>query len=420
MASINLERRIVITGIGTICANGTTLPTFWDTVVRGEARAAEVTRFDVSGMPCRLAAEIPNFKATDYIDEKRAKRFDRSILFGIAAAKEAIADAGLNITKMDPDRIGIVEGTSVSGIENTLRAHSTFVERGFKSIQPTTLVNAFCGGASSEIAIELGLLCQATTICTACSAGNDAIGYAMRAIRDDLGDIMIAGATEAPIVDGYYTIFSSLGVMSRFRGQPASGAMRPFDRDRDGFVLGEGAAFLILEELNHALARGARIYAEVAGHGQSSDAYHSVALHPEGRGAIRAIQRALFYANMAPDEIDYVNAHGSATGTNDIVETLALKRVCGDHARKLQISATKPVTGHMTGGVAAVEAAICALSIYHGIIPPTANLSNPAEGCDLDYVPRTARHYRVRSALNLNAGFGGKTSALLLKAFPSA
>jgi len=255
--SRTLRRRIVITGIGVIAPNGLTLDTFWDSLCKGTATAGPVTRFDASAMHSKLACEITGFDATLFIEPAKAKRYDLSILYAIAAAKSAVADAGLDLSREDMDRFGVVEGTTVSGLGNTLREHTKFIEKGYKSIQPTRLVNASCGGGASEISIELGARCQATTITTACSAGNDALGYAARTIRDDLADIMIAGACEAPIVDGYYAIFSAAGVMSRNNENPKK-AMRPFDKDRDGLVLGEGAGFLILEELSHALARGAR------------------------------------------------------------------------------------------------------------------------------------------------------------------
>jgi 3-oxoacyl-[acyl-carrier-protein] synthase II len=413
---VNTHRRVVVTGLGVIAPNGNTVPDFWSTVIQGQSAASWVTRFDASQMPCRFACEVKNFDPGRYMDEKKAKRFDRSILYAIGAGKQALDDAGFEPSRINPDRFGIIEGTSVSGLDNTLREHTKFVERGYRSIQPSNLVNAFCGGASSELAIELGLQCQATTITTACSAGNDAIGYGLRAIRDDVADVMLAGATEAPIVDGYYAIFAAAGVMTRQKENPAA-AMRPFDRDRDGFVLGEGSAFLVLEELTHALARGARIYCEVSGHGQACDAHSIVALHPDAIGSIRAIERAMFAAGVNPDEVDYVNAHGSATGMNDVLETKALKATLRSRAQRIPISATKPVTGHLAGGAAAIEAVVCALALARGVVPPTANLSTAATGCDLDYVQGAARDYPLKTALSLSAGFGGKHSALLMRKY---
>lgn len=413
---VNTSRRVVVTGLGVIAPNGTAIREFWDNVIAGRPSARPLVRFNTSDMPCKLGCEITGFDASQWMDHKKAKRVDPAIAYAIAAGKQAFGDAGFDAKHVNPERFGIVEGTSVCGLHNTLTKHSEFVQRGYRSIQPTVLVNAFCGGASSEMAIELELQCQATTITTACSAGNDAIGYGLRTIRDDLADVMLAGATEAPLVDGYYAIFAAAGVMSRRTDEPAT-AMRPFDRDRDGFVLGEGSAFLVLEELNHALARGANIYCEVIGHGQACDAHSIIGLHPDSRGAISAIRKAFFSAQIDPSKVDYVNAHGSATGSNDVLETNAIVATFGGHAKTVAVSATKPVTGHMAGASAAIEAVVCALSIREGIVPPTANLDHPAEGCTLDYVPKTARNYPVRCAMSLSAGFGGKHSALIMRGY---
>jgi len=410
------RRRVVITGIGAITPCGLTRDSFWNSIVRGESAAGPLTHFDTASMPCKIACEVRGFDPVNYVGAAKARRLDPSVLFAIAASREAIGDSGLELARIDPDRIGVVEGTSVCGLTNSLEAHERFLRSGHRGILPTRTVSAFAGGGSSEIALEFGLLGQATTITTACSSGNDAMAYAAAAIQNDLQDVIIAGADEAPIVGPYYSLFINAGVLSRNNGDP-SHAMRPFDRDRDGFVIGEGAVFLVMEELTHALARGARIYAEWAGYGQSCDAFSSINTHPEGRGMRRSIERAIYNANLPVDAIDYVNAHGSATDTNELIETQVYKGIFGGHAGRLAISATKPVTGHLMGGIAAVEAAVCALSIHHSIIPPTANLDHPMPGCDLDYVPKTARSYPVRHAMNVNLGFGGKSSAIILSRF---
>jgi 3-oxoacyl-[acyl-carrier-protein] synthase II len=410
------RRRVVITGIGVISPCGLTLDTFWDSVVAGRPSARKLTRFITTEMPCQIASELKGFEPTDYMDVTRARRYDPAILYGLAAAKQSVADSGLDLGKVEPDRIGVVEGTSVCGLSNTLEAHERYMKMGYKGVQPTRTVSAYAGGASSEIAIDLNITGQATTLTTACSSGNDAMAYAVAGIREGLADVMIAGANEAPIVATYFSLFINSGVMSHRNSDPA-GAMRPFDRDHDGFVLGEGACFFVMEELNHAVARGARIYCEWLGHGQSCDAFSSIATHPEGKGMIRAIENAIFAANLPIDEIDYVNCHGSATKTNEVIETQVYKRVLKGRAKSVPISATKPVTGHLMGATAAVEAAVCALSIYHGVVPPTANLENVMEGCDLDYVKGSARGLPVRNALNVNLGFGGKSSAVLLSKF---
>jgi 3-oxoacyl-[acyl-carrier-protein] synthase II len=351
-------------------------------------------------------------------DSKR-RRFDPAIKFGIGAALQALKDSGLDLTRVDPDRIGVVDGTSVCGLTHMLEAQTRFLSSGYKGIQPSRTVTAFAGACSSEIAIALGITHSAVTIATACSSGNDALAWGASKIADGSADVMIAGAEEAPIVEAYYSLFTNVGVLSRRNHEPGK-AMRPFDEDRDGFVLGEGSAFVILEELAHALARGARIYCEFSGHGQSCDAYSSVSNHPEGKGMKRAIERALFDAEIPLDEVDYINCHGSATEVNEIVETKVYRSVFGRWAERLQISATKPVTGHLMGATAAVEAVICAMALFDKTVPPTANLEKPADGCDLDYVRGAARRLPLRRAMNVNLGFGGKNSALILSAFDGA
>jgi len=409
-------KRIVITGLGVVAPCGLSPQEVWDAVVNGRGSGGTVTRFDTKDMPCHVAAEIKNFQPELWMDTKRAHRLDRAVRYCLAAGKQAFKDSGLEAEKVNGDRMAIYEGTAVTGLENTLRQHAEFVVEGIKAVQPTSLVSAFCGAGSSELALDLGINGQATTICTGCSAGNDAIGYGMRTIWEDLADVVLAGGSEAPIVDGFYSIFAKLKVMSRHTGDLTK-AMKPFDLERDGFVLGEGSAFLVLEELSHALARGARIYCEVLAHGQACDAYHMVALHPGGRGTVQAIERALLSGRISGRTIDWINAHGSATPSNDVVETAAIRSVFGPDVERIAVSATKPVTGHMVGATAAIEALICALAIHNGCIPPTANLEQPDPACRVDLVRGSAREYPVRRVLNLNAGFGGKTSAIVLGKF---
>ena len=413
------RRRIVVTGIGVITPAGLTVPAFWKAVTEGTPCAAPLTYFDTSQMPCKLAAQLKGFNALTYVDLKQRERFDPAILYSIAAATEAVSDAGLDFNQISEEekaRTAVVEGTSVTGLGTTLASQTTFLQKGYRGIQPSHYVNAFCGGGSSEVAIKMGITGGAKTVTTACSSGNDALGDAARIIEDDLADVVIAGATEAPIVGPYYSCFINTGVMSRRNDDPAR-AMVPFDTERSGFVLGEGAAYLILEELTHALTRNARIYCEWRGHGQASDAFHMVASHPEGRGLGAAIQKALLNARMPTTNISYVNVHGSATENNEILETKVYKKAFGSHAKHLMLSATKPVHGHLMGATAAVEAAICALAIHHGVVPPTAGLLHVDPECDLDNVPVTAREYPVRATLNCNIGFGGKASAVILSRF---
>lgn len=412
-------RRVVITGMGVVAPNGCNLGTFWDSVRTGTSAAGPVTRFDVSELPNKIACEVRDFDASRYMEAKKAKRFEVSIRYGIAAARMAAADAGVDFTKLDPDRAGIVEGTTVSGMESSFKGQTTFEQHGYRHMSPFTLINAYCGGGSGEIALELGIKGHAISLSTGSASGNDAVGHAFDLIQHDDADVFIAGGTESPILAPLWGAFCLTKVMTARNEEPKT-AMRPFDKSRDGFLLGEGAAFLVLEELAHALGRGAKIYAEVAGHGRSCEAYNSVLPHPEGQGLHRAMEKALRCARMDVTQIDYINAHATATETNDVVETKAIRRLFGAQAHRVAISGTKPVTGHLLGASGAVESVITALAIHHREIPPTANHTTPAEGCDLDYVPNHPRPYPVRAALNLNVGFGGKNSCLVFKEYPRA
>ncbi|MGA3171727.1 MAG: beta-ketoacyl-[acyl-carrier-protein] synthase family protein [Chthoniobacteraceae bacterium] len=410
-------RRSVITGIGVIAPNGQDNETFWNSIRLGKSAACPVTRFDVSHLPNKIAAEIKGFDVGAYVDAKKARRFDLSAQYGIAASVRAVRDAGLKIADLDPDRVGVVEGTSVSGMESTFKGQTAFLSnRGYRAMSPFTLINAYSGGGSGEIAIELGIHGLAVSYSSGSASGNDVIGYAANLIRGDEVDVVVVGGTEAPLLAPLYGAFCLTRVMSARNDQPQQ-AMRPFDKTHDGFVLGEGAAFLVLEELSHAQSRGAKIYAEILGHGRSCEAYHSVAPHPEGVGMRRAIEKALRDARLHYSQVDYVNLHGTATETSDRVESLALERTLNDHAYRVAVSSTKPVTGHLLAAAGALETAVCALAIKHQEIPMTVNFREPAEGCDLDYVPNTSRPYPVRVALNCNVGFGGKNSCLVLKEY---
>lgn len=407
------RRRAVITGIGVVAPNGQDVDTFWRSIRDGQSAADWITQFDTTDCPYKIGAEIRGFDCSWFLDAKKTRRYDKSIKYAIIAAAKAITDSGVDMAALDPDRRGVVEGTTVSGMDSVFKAHLTYVRGDPKDINPIHIINAFAGEGSSAIALELGLEAHAVTLCSGCCSSNDAIGYALRMIQDDEADVMIAGGADANVIAPLWASFATLGVMTRRKENP-KGAMRPFDRNRDGFVLADGAVFLVLEELSHALARGARIYAELLAHGRSCEAHHVVDLHPEGVGIVRAMEKAMKKARLEREEIHYINAHGTATKTNDPIETKAIKTFFGSHARRLAISSTKPITGHMMGSVAAAETAICALSLYHEIIPATINLTEPADGCDLDYVPNVSRPYPIKYALNLSSGFGGKNSCLVL------
>jgi 3-oxoacyl-[acyl-carrier-protein] synthase II len=411
------ERRVVITGMGVISPSGKDLDTFWSNVRTGVSAAAPVQRFDASRLPVKIAAEVKNFDVSEFIKSRKPGRFDLTVQFGVAAATLAVRDSGLDIANMEPDRVGVVEGTTMSGEESIVKLRDSYreSENNFRAMHPYNAVASYCGEGSSTISLHLGIHGHAVTYCSGCASGNDAIGHAARMIRLDDVDAVVAGGSDA-FFELIQAGFCRLRAMSEHNGNPAT-AMRPFDRTRDGFLLGEGAAFFVLEELSHALGRGARIYAEIAGHGHSCEAYHATDPHPDGVGYVRALEKALRNARVHPTEVEYVNAHGSATPLNDPIETRAIKRMFREHARRMAISGTKPITGHLMGSSGAVETMICALSIWHKEIPPTINLHEPDPDCDLDYVPGEARSYPVKVAVNLNAGFGGRYACLVLKRY---
>lgn len=400
---------MVITGMGVIAPNGLTLNDFWTSIRDGISGVKETSRYDVSKMRVKVSAEVRNFDLARYTDDVRAQKKDLSVQYGLAAAIMAVQDAGLEVQEMNPDRIGIVEGTTTSGASNLLAIQESLNNQ--KPIHPYNAIGGYCGEGSSTIGIKLGILGHALTCCSGCASGSDALGYGLRAIRDDDADVMVAGGSDAIFPAQHYG-FARLRAMSELPGLPGT-QMRPFDKTRDGFILGEGAAFFVLEEMGHALSRNAKIYAELISHGRSCESYHPTDPHPEAVGYISAMRRALHRANMTGEEVHYINAHGSATPKNDPLETRAIHKVLGRHARDVGISASKPITGHTMGASGAVEAMVCALAIYHAEMPPTINLLTPDQGCDLDYLPSRSRPYPIKVAMNLNAGFGGRYSCLL-------
>jgi len=406
------HRRVVVTGLGVVSSAGCDLSTFWTNVVTGRHAAAPIRAFDTSRLPCKLGAEVLGFDASNYLNPTKLRRFDPALVFCVAAAKKALLDSGLSLETVPLSRVGVVEGASVTGIHHMLENASRYERSGHRAVSVSMTVNAYTGGGASEVAIELGLRGTAATIANACSSGNDAISYAADAIAQNRADAILAGASDAPLVAPYYSVFLNAGVLSQ-RPEPAS-AMLPFDVDRAGFVLGEGSAFLVLEELTHAVSRGASIYAELLGYGQGADAFSNVATPDDGRGMFQAVEQTLLNAQISPDEVDYCNAHASATQINDPIELSVYNRIFGRRRRRhLQVSGTKPATGHTMGAIAAIEAAICCLAIRHQIIPPTAGLTRPIPSGSVDLVRGEARPFPVRTTLNYNAGFGGKCSALV-------
>ncbi len=412
------QRRVVITGLGVIAPNGITLPEFWKNIVGGHSAAGPMTRFPLGDSPVKFACEVQTFEASRYMEAKAAKRLDRSTQYAIAAARMAVTDASLDIARLDATRVGVVEGTTVSTLDAATRSADAWKTRGYRGISVFAMVNGYSGSGSGELAMELGIKGHAITVSSGSASGNDVMGYALSMLKDDEADVMVAGGAEAPIQPLVWGAFCQSRVMAANAGNPET-AMKPFDIARSGFVLGEGAGFVVMEELTHALSRGARIYAEVVGHGRACEAYHPVAPHPQGIGAFDAMRRAMNKGNIAPGEVDYINAHGTATEANDVVETRAIKRLFGPLSHRIAVSSTKPVTGHLMAAAGAVETVITTLALKEQIIPATLNHRVPDPECDLDYVARTARPYPIRIALNLSSGFGGKNSCLALRRWPA-
>ena len=411
-------RRAVVTGIGLITPSGLKIEPFWNNVRNGISAAAPITRFDATKLPVKIGAEVKGFSLANYLPEVREKRLDRSVQYAVAAASSALADSGVDLKSVDPDRAGVVEGTTMSGAGSVLKSHNSFLaDKSYRSMHPYNLIGSYCGEGSSSISLYLGVQGPVMTYCTGCASGNDAIGYGAKMVQQDELDVVIAGGSDE-IREIFHIGFCKLRTMSE-RNEDPQRAAKPFDKNRDGFVLGEGAAFVIIEELSHAIARGAHIYAEIVGHGRGAEAHHPTDPHPDGLGYKSAMRRAFRHARMHPEELDYINAHGSATPKNDPIETAAIKEIFGSHARRLAVSATKAITGHLMGASGAVESVIAILALKNQHIPPTINLTEPDEGCDLDYV-KESRPYPIRAAMNLNAGFGGRYSCLIFRHLPQS
>jgi 3-oxoacyl-[acyl-carrier-protein] synthase II len=407
------RRRVVITGIGAVTPIGITRDGLWNGLRSHRSAVRSVTRFDASIYRSQIAAEI-DFHPSDFLDDRRTKRLDRFGQFTVSCARLAVEDSELDLAAEDRERIGSTMGTALGGVGFAEEQFLVFKTQGIKSVAPTLATNVFAGAASCNVAIEFGVQGPNSTNAMSCASGTMAIGEGFRVIRDDYADVMICGGVEAPLNQLCYGAFSIIRAMST-RNDAPSAASRPFDRARDGFVMGEGAAIVVLEEYERARARGAHVYAEVMGYAFCNDAHHMVAPRPDASQAARAIRGALKDAHVDAHDIGYVNAHGSSTPLNDPTETRAIRTVFGDHSEKLQVSSTKAYYGHALGASGAMEAAICALSLERGWLPPTLNLDTPDDGCDLDYIPRTGRDSSVEFALSNSFGFGGINAALVLK-----
>jgi 3-oxoacyl-[acyl-carrier-protein] synthase II len=410
---MNTNRRVVITGLGVVTPIGNDLDTFWRNLRNGVSGIGRIQAFDTSAFDCQIAGEIRDFEPKNYFKTpKDVRRTDRYTHLAMAAAKMAMEDSGLDLEKTDRKRFGAIVSSGIGGLKTLEEQHTTLMTKGPSRVSAFTIPMLISNMASGFISMEYGLQGPNLCIVTACATSNNAIGESWRIIKFGDADMFLAGGSEASIVAIGLAGFSSMKALSTRNDEPER-ASRPFDRDRDGFVMSEGAGIVVVEELEHAKARGAKIYCELTGYGLSADAYHMTAPPDTGEGAARAMQIALDHAGTRPNQVDYVNAHATSTGLGDIAETRALKTVFGDHAKKISISATKSMTGHLLGGAGAVEMAACALAIRDSVIPPTINLENPDPQCDLDYTPNVAKEKKVRIAINNSFGFGGHNATLV-------
>jgi len=412
-----MKRRVVITGLGAVTALGSTLAQYWEGLVQGRSGIRKITQFDASALPCQIAGEIPDFNPDQYMDRKEARRVSRASQIALASAIQAVADAGLPTPLLDQERSSVVFGTAVGGLEKFDEGISVLRAQGHERVNPFTVPAGIPNLSAFLIARQFQCLGPNSTIVTACATGTQTVGEAAEFIRRGVADVVIAGGTEALIRDFSIAGFCAMRALPVNYNDNPEAASRPFDAKREGFIFSEGAAALVIESLEHAQARGARIYAELAGHASSTDAFHVAQPDPEAAGPVRAMRWAINDAGLKPEEIDYINAHGSSTALNDSTETRAIKALFGEHAYKLAISSTKSMLGHAMGASGALEAIACALAITHGIIPPTINYENPDPECDLDYVPNKARQQPVNTAMSNSFGLGGQNACLVLKRF---
>ncbi|PYR23886.1 MAG: beta-ketoacyl-[acyl-carrier-protein] synthase II [Acidobacteria bacterium] len=409
-------RRVVVTGIGLVSSLGIGTDANWDALCAGRSGIGPITRFDASGFSTRIAGEVKDFDPLQFIDKKDVKKMDIFIQFAIAAADGAMADSTLAITPANDTRVGVLIASGIGGFTTIEREHKAFLDGGPRKISPFFIPSAIINLAAGQVSIRFGAKGPNSATCTACTASAHAIGDAYEIIKRGAADAMIAGGSEAAVCAMGIGGFAALRALSTRNDEPER-ASRPFDRDRDGFVLGEGAGVVVLEELDAARSRGARIYAELVGYGMSSDAYHMTGQPEDGNGAVRAMAAAIESADVPPTAVDYINAHGTSTPINDPTETLAIKTYFGTHARKLAVSSSKSMTGHLLGAAGGLEAGISVLAVHNQLAPPTINLECPDPACDLDYVPNHARPMTIEYALSNSFGFGGTNAALLFKRF---
>lgn len=411
-----MRRRVVITGLGAVSPFGCGIEKLWDSIKQGKSGVSFITRFDTSDYPTRIAAEVKDFNAEEYIDKKTARHMDRFTQYAVVSADMAVKDSGIVIEEIDRTRFGVILGSGIGGMETMGDQYETLFSKGPKRVSPFFIPMMIGNMAAGQVSMRFGALGINETIVTACASATNAIGDAFRAIQRGEADVMITGGSEAGITPIGLAGFSSLKALSTHNDEPEK-ASRPFDKNRDGFVMGEGAGILILEELEHAQKRGAKIYCEMSGYGASSDAYHMTAPAPDGSGAALAMKKAVEDAGITPDRVQYINAHGTSTEYNDRLETLAIKKVFGEYAYKIAVSSTKSMTGHLLGASGGLEGAILALSIKNSFAPPTINYQEKDEECDLDYVPNAGRSMDIEYGMSNSFGFGGHNAVILFKKY---
>lgn len=412
-----MKKRVVITGIGVISPIGTGRDVFWKALLEGKNGIERITRFDPTELSAQIAGEVKDFEPEKYIDKKEAKRIDRYSQFAMAATKMAFEDSGMDLEAENRERIGTFIGSGIGGIETMHEQYEKYFAKGASRISPFFIPRMIGNMAAGHVSIMFGLKGPSCSIVTACATGTNCIGDAYRAIQYGDADVMVAGGTEAAISPAPVAGFAVMKALCTDHNDDPAHASRPFDKSRSGFIMGEGAGVVIIEELEHALKRGAHIYAEIGGYGVTSDAYHITAPNPDAVMAARCLELAIEDADMKPEDIDYINAHGTSTHLNDEMETRAIKKVFGEHAKNLSVSSIKSMTGHLLGAAGAVECIATALAVENDVVPPTINYETPDEGMDLDYVPNKCKERTVRAALSDNFGFGGHNACLLLKKF---
>ena len=411
-----MKRRIVVTGVGIISPLGTGIEKNWKGIIEGKSGIRYITRFDASTFPVKIAGEVPDFNPEEYIEKKEVKKMDTFIHYALAASIMAAKDAGLEVTSENAERVGVYIGSGIGGLPAIEHWHTVLKEKGPGRVTPFFIPMVIINLASGQVSIQLGAKGPNSCAVTACATGNNSIGDAFKIIERGDADVMIAGGTESVITPLCVAGFSSMKALSTRNDAPEK-ASRPFDKNRDGFILGEGAGILVLEEMETAKKRGARIYAEIVGYGMTADAFHMTTPAPEGEGAMRCMNMALKSGEINYEDVDYINAHGTSTPVGDAAETMAIKRVFKGHAKSLAVSSTKSMTGHLLGAAGGIEAAITVLSIYHSIMPPTINYETPDPECDLDYVPNSAREKKIKVAMSNSFGFGGTNATLVFKRF---